>query len=583
MEFYAYLIGLNIACFLPLYFLNIRKEANPFRFLIANPRSFKRLIKIPYLKFPFTDPFRINFDYTFIVLIAAALQLNSNSVSLFAAVVWTFGIVEIAYSSVMQIIFKRSPSLQSDLSLAKSGLSIVHHNRWLYLAGIAVTLLTLLISSYLATSYLLRRPPGDWYVSVTLAICLAVPAFYHWRLIWYPYFLFRTVYSPLMSFYKNTKYSSTFESVRTLERSHFEALNAFQNVVLESKPDFITICIESYGSFAFKSDEMHDAIQSVVHQYSQELADSGLHVASNFSEPPIFAGGSWLSYVSLTYGIRVHDLQLHDALFYGNHAFAAYESLFHVLKRNGYHSNLLCPLGGFEPARVNWDSISRCFLSDKNYDWNSLKFAGQTYPFLGTGSAFSPPDQYSLNFAYDDIVRSRNRPFSLFFCTLNSHYSWDSPTLSVDNWRALNKQDVISPATTDQASDLLTKYKLAIRYQLDYILRFATEHASENLVITLFGDHQAPFITPESFGKETPVHVISSSKTVTDELCKHGFVPGLDLSAHQAVGIRHEGFLSLFMGAVNRAFGQDRQLQIRVKEFGADIFGTSDDERSGNS
>ena len=583
MEFYAYLIALNIACFLPLYFLNIQEQANPFRFLIANRRSFKRLIKIPYLKFPFTDPFRVNFDYTFIVLIAAALQLNSNSVSLFAAVVWTFGIVEIAYASVMQFIFKRPPSLQSDISLAKSGLSIVHHNRWLYLAGITVTLFTLLISSYLATSYLLQRSPGDWYVSVTLAICLAVPALYHCRLIRYPHFLFRTMYSPIMGFYKNTKHGAKFRSIRTLDRSHFEALNAFQNVVLEAKPSFITICIESYGSFAFKSDEMHDAIHSVVHEYSQKLADSGLHVASNFSESPIFAGGSWLSYVSFTYGIRVHELQLYDALFYGNHAFPAYESLFHVLKRNGYHSTLLCPLGGFEPALVHWDSINKCFLSDRNYDWDSLKFAGQIYPFLEKGSAFSPPDQYSLNFAYDDIVRSGNRPFSLFFCTLNSHYPWVSPTLSVDNWRILNKQDVISPATTDQKSDLLTKYKLAIRYQLDYILRFATEHASENLVITLFGDHQAPFITPGSFGKETPVHVISSSKTVTDELCKHGFVSGLDLSAHYPVGIRHEGFLSLFMGAVNRAFGQDSQLQIGVKEFGADIFGTSDDERSDNS
>jgi len=583
VEFYAYLIGLNIACFLPLYFLNIRDQANPFRFLIANPRSLRRLIKIPYLKFPFTDPFRINFDYTFIVLIAAALQLNSNSVSLFAAVIWTFGIVEIAYSSVMQIIFKRPPSLQSDLLLAKSGLSIVHHNRWLYLAGIAVTSLTLLIFSFLATSYLLRRSPVDWKVSVTLAICLAVPALYHLRLIRYPHFLFRTVYSPIMGIYKNTRYGSTSRSVRTLERSHFEALNAFRNVVLATKPDFITICIESYGSFVFKNDEIHDAIQGVVHEYSQKLADSGLHVASNFSESPIFAGGSWLSYVSFTYGIRVHDLQLYDALFYGNHAFPAYESLFHVLKRNGYQSTLLCPLGGFEPALINWDSISKCFLSDRNYDWDSLHFAGQSYPFLENGNAFSPPDQYSLNFAYEDIVRSGNRPFSLFFCTLNSHYPWASPTLAVDNWRVLNKQDDISPATTDQKSDLLTKYKLAIRYQLDYILRFATEHASENLVITLFGDHQAPFITPESFGRETPVHVISSSKTVTAELCKHGFVPGLDLSEHQAVGIRHESFLSLFMGAVNRAFGQDRHQQIEVKEFGADIFSTSDDERSGNS
>lgn len=583
MEFYAYLVGLNIACFLPMYFLNIREQRNPFEFLIAKGRSLKTLVKIPYLKFPFTDPFRINFDYTIVVLIAAALQLDSNSVSLFAAVVWTIGIVEITYSSVMQFIFKRPPSLQSDLSLAKSGLSIVHHNRWLYLMGTALALLALLLFSFLATRYLLRHETGDRNVSIALAIGLAVPAFYHWRQLRYPHFLFRTVYSPILRYCNNARYSEILDSIRTLDRSHFEKLNAYGNVVLETKPDIITVCIESYGSFAFRNDEIHDAIQDVLDKYSKDLADAGLHVASNYSEPPLFVGGSWLSYVSFTYGIKVHNLQLYDALFYGNHAFPVYESLFHVLKRNGYYSFLLCPMGGFEDAQVDWDSINRCFQSDRNYDCDSLKFAGQTYPFLAQGRIFSPPDQYSLNFAYDDIVRSDNRPFSLFFCTLNSHYPFASPTQAVDEWRVLNNRNVNPPATTDQESDLLTKYKMAIRYQLDYILRFALEHASDNLVITLFGDHQAPFVTPESFGKETPVHVISSANAVTDELCKHGFVSGLDPSAGQAVGIRHEGFLSLFMRAVNMAFGQDRQLQIKVKEFGADMFGTLDDEHSGHS
>lgn len=583
MEFYAYLIGLNIACFLPLYFLNIREQANPFKFLIDDHRSLKSLVKVFYAKFPFTDPFRINFDYTIVVLIAAALQLNSNSVSLFAAVVWTTGTVGISYLSVMQIIFRRPPSLRSDLLLAKSGLSIVHHNRWLYLTGIAVALLALLIFSYLATRYLLRHATGGRNVNIALAIGLAVPAFYHWRRMRYPYFLFRTVYSPILSYCNNAKYSETFESIRTLDRAHFEKLNAYGNVVLETKPDFITVCIESYGSFAFRNDEIHDAIQDVLNKYSQNLADAGLHVASNYSEPPLFAGGSWLSYVSFTYGIKVQNLQLHDALFHGNHAFDAYESLFHVLKRNGYYSFLLCPLGGYEAAAVDWDSINRCFQSDRIYDSDSLKFEGQTYPFLLQRKAFSPPDQYSLNFAYDDIVHSANRPFSLFFCTLNSHYPFVSPVHSVDDWRVLNDPNVIPPATTDQESELLAKYKVAIRYQLEYILRFALERASDNLVITFFGDHQAPFITPESFGKETPVHVISSAKAVTDELCKHGFVSGLDPSAGQAVGIRHEGFLSLFMRAVNMAFGHDRELQIEVKEFGADMFGTSDNEHSGHS
>jgi len=583
MEFYAYIIGLNIACFLPFYFINYREHPNPFEFLMANRHSLRNLIKTLYTKYPFSDPVRVNFDYTFVVLIAAAFKVDSNWMSLFAALVWTIGIVDIAYSSMMQIIFRRRPSLRSDLLLAKSGLSIVRHNRWLYLTAVAIALLALLLFSYHTTDLMLRHSPGNTYVNLTLAISLSLPVFYRWRKMKYPYFLFRTVYSTTLNFYRNTRYSQIYESVQALDRRHFEALNAFDNVVLEEKPDFVTICVESYGGFAFRDDAMHDAIQDILDAYSRDLADAGLHVASTFSEPPLFAGGSWLSYVSFTYGLKVDDLQLHDALFYGNNAFPAYESLFHVLKRNGYDSFLLCPLGGFEASEVNWESINKCFQSDKNYDFDSLNFDGQTFSFLSQRRAFSPPDEYSLNFAYDDMVRSRERPFSLFFCTLNSHYPWDSPMQSVDDWQNLAGRNADPPETTDPDADLLAKYKLALRYQLDYLLRFALEHASDNLIITLFGDHQAPFITPESFGKETPVHVISRFKAVTDELCRHGFVPGLDLAADQAVGIRHEGFLSRFMQAVNQAFGQDRELQIKIREHGSDIFGPSGDERNGQS
>lgn len=581
MDFFAYLIGLNIACFLPFYFINYRTQPNPFEFLIANRHTFRSLVKTLYTKYPFSDPFRVNFDYTFVVLIAAALQADSNWMSLFAAVIWTIGIVDFAYSSMMHIIFRRRPSLRSDWLLAKSGLSIVHDNRWLYIMGIAIVLLALLLASYHATGFLLRHSPANKYVSLAIAICLLLPALYHWRMMKYPFFLFRTVYSPTLNFYRNTRYSQIYESIHALERPHFEALNDFDNVVLKAKPDFITVCVESYGSFAFRNDTIHDAVKDVLDKYTRDLADAGLHVASTFSEPPLFAGGSWLSYVSFTYGLRIDDLLLHDALFERNNAFSAYESLFHVLKRNGYDSLLLCPLGGYETARVNWESINKCFQSDKNYDFDSLKFEGQTYSFMAQGNAVCPPDQYSLSFAYDDIVRSRESPFSLFFCTLNSHYPWNSPTQSVDDWRNLDEQNVNPATTTDQESDLLAKYKAAIRYQLDYLLRFALEHASDNLVITLFGDHQAPFVTPESFGKETPVHVISRSRTLTDELCRNGLVPGLDLAGNQAVGIKHEGFLSLFMRAVNQAFGQDRELQIEVRESGADLFGGSEDEHSG--
>jgi hypothetical protein len=65
---------------------------------------------------------------------------------------------------------------------------------------------------------------------------------------------------------------------------------------------------------------------------------------------------------------------------------------------------------------------------------------------------------------------------------------------------------------------------------------------------------------------------------LTEELCKHGFIPGLDLSGYKGSGIKHAGFLSIFMRAVNRAFGENPELDIKVKSDGSDLQGSARDE-----
>ena len=573
IRFYLILIGINIACFLPFYFINYRKHPNPVEFLTANWRSPWQLFKKLYVKYPLSDPFRVNFDYTFLILIVSALQFSPTWITLLAALVWTFGFLDFSYSAVMVLIFRRRPSLRSDLMFARSGLSVIHDYRRLFVIGIIVIVLLLVLMSALTTAYLLQQSPPNRTVNLVLAFGLLLPAFYNWRAMRFPVFLFRTVYSPSLNFYRNYRFSQAYESIHALDSSDFESLNDFTGVWLRSKPNFVTVCVESYGSFAHLDDATYAGVRDVLETYVNKFADAGLKVASTFSEPPLFAGGSWLSYTSFTYGLKIDNHTLHYALFDQNDSFGAYESLFHVLKRNGYQSFLLCPLGGYEASAVNWDSINRCFFSDKNYDFESLKYHGRTYPFMSRQIAYFPADQYSLNFAYSAASAEGSSPFSLFFCTLNSHYPWDSPSRSIAAWRELQANDHGPIVSDDQAANLADKYRAAIRYQLDYLLRFTLDHADENLIVVLFGDHQAPFVTPEQFGKKTPVHVISHSGVVIQALCENGFVEGLDLSKYHGDGIRHEGFLSLFMRAVNKAFGQTPDTHIELREGGANLHG----------
>jgi hypothetical protein len=158
----------------------------------------------------------------------------------------------------------------------------------------------------------------------------------------------------------------------------------------------------------------------------------------------------------------------------------------------------------------------------------------------------------------------------LFFCTLNSHYPWHSPATATDDWRALNSPTV--EIDQDPGCAAIERYNAAIRYQLDYILGFATDRASDAPLIILFGDHQPPLITPDHMGRETPVHIISQNHALIETFLSHGFVPSLDLTHERPRPIRHEAFLSLLMKAMHTAYGTNREIEVPYRERGVRIF-----------
>jgi hypothetical protein len=118
---------------------------------------------------------------------------------------------------------------------------------------------------------------------------------------------------------------------------------------------------------------------------------------------------------------------------------------------------------------------------------------------------------------------------------------------------------------------MIERYNSAIRYQLDYILRFATDRAADAPLVVLFGDHQPPLITPQHMGKETPVHILSPDQALIDVSLSHGFVPTLDLTNERPQSIRHEGLLSLLMKAMQAAYGTERGLEVIYREHGAKV------------
>ncbi len=572
IAFYLCLLAVNFVCFLPVYLLNFREQPNPFAYLMDKRFFNKRKLKFFYAKHRFSDPFKINFDFTVVILLGTFLGVTSRWFVVISGLILAVGFLEVLYTSIMRYVFKRAPAIVSDISLAKSGLSIAKGNMALILVAAFLIVVAVFYSSHVITAYLVEIAPHRYLASALIAALLIPPCFYHWHSYNYSDFLSRTVYSPSLHFFRNIQFSNRFRPILSQDASYFEKRNQFKAVRLKSKPNVVTICIESYGNVVFRDPSIHSSLKDLFETFKRRLNSLNYGVASNVSKAPLFAGGSWLSYASFTYGIKLDDLRLYDGLFVQGDAFSSYESLFHVLKRNGYKSFLLCPLGGVDKRDINWDSINRCFQSDENFDFDSLNFGGRRLCYFAQNDTYSAPDEYALNYAYEQSKNVTSGPFSLFFCTLNSHIPWESPICSVADWRKLNDPDFRYATTMDQDSDFKSRYVMAIRYQLDFILNFVVNNADDDLVVTLFGDHQPPLIAMEDMGRETPVHIISRNHAVINEFLENGFVPELDLTKKTPRGMRHEGYLSLFLKSVNAAYGHDKNLDIVYRESGVPLF-----------
>ena len=533
MAFFGVLVLVNVACFLPVYLLNIRESPNPFEFLLTNNKTaLQSKLKYVYAKLEFTDPFKINFDFTFVVLVAVAIGAESRGLIWGAAVLLALGFVEILYGAVMQSIFKRPPTLAADLSLLRTGILVAQRRLYALSALVLAVFAVIDVAAYLATSWLFRLEPPDPRLALAVALLLLPLCLYHWRQYAYPSYLARTVYSPLLHLVRNIEYGKRLDIVLQKDAAHFERRNHFKGVTLAKRPTIIVICVESYGSVVYRDPEHNAAVADLVASYEQRLGDAGYRFASTHSDAPIFAGGSWLSYASLTYGIEFTEPQLFDALFAAKSPFAAYESLFHVLKRNGYRNVLLCPLGGVDVRNVDWGQIDRFFQSDVDITFDSLGYRGPLVNYFGVVRLYSPLDQYSLSYGYERAAREASGPFSLFFCTLNSHYPWETVGEVVADWGSLD--DPAAPLHSCRGS-AAERYRAAIRYQLDYVLRFVQEHAGDDVVFVVFGDHQPPMITAKRMGKQTPVHVIARNPQLIDVFLEHGFAPRLDQLARRAL------------------------------------------------
>lgn len=590
MSFWLGFVGVNIVCFLPYYLINVRQQSNPFAFLTEKRARHRSLKQLVFSKLEFSDPFRINVEFSLALLILLLLSPPIAITLTVSTAILLLSQVYIIYLSVMLFVFSRTPAFLSDLSLINTGIVVFKH-RAIILIACVIGFICLLgfvayeVNNWLIYQYYEVNYRGKYVITLTVALVILAFSLLDWktqkkqkkigRINWrthrYKDLHWRNAFSTSLHIVRNLMFCQKYKPILQQSKAAFRDKNVFANLKLKQQPNFVFICIESYGARVYKDPKLAVYLESTLHKYDEAFKNAGIHMCSHFSTSPIFSGGSWLSYSTFMYGTKIENIQLHETLFSSTNNFDEYESIFHLLRRNNYHNVLSCPMGGVEDKDIDWHSINRCFKADDIVDWRTLNFEGNKLPFFGLQRRFCAPDQYVINHGYERAKSQTEKPVCMFYCTMNSHIPWISPTAIVEDWRVLNAQGYKTEITTDLYESNHDKYLASIDYQLASVFDFALKNKDDDLVLVVFGDHQPPLIAIPRMGLETPVHVISKNTDFVNAFKTYGFTEKMSLRGHKG-NIKHEGFMSLFGNACSVAFGEDTSLSFDILPDGINLY-----------
>jgi hypothetical protein len=551
---------LNGLLFLPLYLLN-RETTTFLPFPSADPAG---TIKQLMLWRNNLDPFRLNAE----VLLLVVLWVHGGWLRKFAGRYWFrwfFGVFYFValgyylYESIMLSLYQVDPVFYSHYQLAIDGLQMVARHLQvpleIYITGVLVlvvgTIVVGILIRAMLDSHVVEQLSLGSRIGLDLIALLVIVSVFTYQ---------ETLASPKMvvSSFVYKLEQNIADSIEVYQRVHtfgdVVAQNAYNysGYHLLHKPNIYLIFVESYGSVLYKRPDYREAYTALLSQLQDELQEAGWYTASTLSEAPTWGGGSWMSYTTTLFGLRI-DTHPQFLSLLDQYQSEVYPDLGHYLETQGYRYVRLSSLS-VELGEEQWREYKNFYGMDEWLGYSDLHYHGLEY---GWGPA--PPDQYALNFAHDTIRGESAQPFFLFFITQNSHYPWIPLPEIVDDWRTLNEigVNIQLPAPNPMIPHQIKRknYFDSINYELRFLTDYILKVGNEESIFILIGDHQPQQVSRRDDGFDTPVHIISQDTAFVDAFLEYGFVRGLAIQ-DIAPTIRHEGFYSMFVRVLLTQYGQ---------------------------
>jgi len=569
IKFWIIFFVLNSFYFWPRYILNFSTtNFFPLKGFFrhdAHRRWRQFLIRLNY------DIFRLSTDFFVLTLIYPLFLTNIIDPILYTVVLcvyFSLSLVYQVYYTAFDRIYHVDPVMYNDWFMLKVAFRIFIYEYGWKNFFISLVALVLAVGSFLLVYEMVNTALQlsfglVSYVFMAVFVIAGTFSITQYDAIQFPQLVFQ---SQLSSIVHNISASlSARRQVRQLTLDRMKEYNVDPSVKLLTKPNIYFIVVESYGRVIMDEQRFKDHYLGYLKELQSSLNGAGWHSTSNLTRSPITGGASWISYTSMLYGLNVKGQGLYLTLF-KNKFISEYDSLFHWLKRQGYTTSRLSNLGGYEKMEIPYDQYSTLYGIDKWIKYKDLNYQGREYGF-----GPSPPDQYAIHFAEEELRTSthinvvqqqpskhselsthdkdlkqeqiskhvegsalkglsinESPPRAMFFITQNSHTPFETPTQVVDDWRELSdEKDRTSTKSKIWSKPDFARYGDAIEYQIRFLTDFILKKGRKDDIFILIGDHQPASLSIPISKFETPIHVISKDQEFVRLFNEYGFLEGM--------------------------------------------------------
>lgn len=547
--FFISLLLLNGLLFLPLYLLNW-EESILFPFTIPSNREWQSVLYTLAIGRENLDPFRINIELLlFVILLVNFGWMRRPALRHLFIGLYFFLLSYYIYEAITLSIYQSEPVFYNHFFLALDGLSYLFDHldiaNSIYigvtLAAFALIWVIYRLAMLLYQSTLtIQWGPAAKIVFTIAGLLLLFAVIKEQHALAAP----TTVLSSL-SYKVEENIDRSLELYRlvsSFDDTELQEIYDYSSYTLQQRPNIYLLFVESYGSVLYKRPDYRIDYSVLLKQLKRALDQGGWYSTSTLSEAPTWGGGSWLSYTSAQFGLRIDNhpyyLTLQD-----KYQYQRYPHLGSYLQDQGYKTYRLSSLAD-NLAEDSWERYERMYNVN---DWFRFEDLDYTGPLYGWGPA--TPDQYALNYTRAQIIEREGaeQPFMLFFITQNSHYPFAPVPKLVPDWRTLN-QLTDQPETIDdeerEHSVRRQDYFNSIAYDLNMLVQFILQNDDKDALYMLIGDHQPPRVSRRADGFDTPIHIISRNESLIAAFQDHGFTPGLWVN-DKIPTMKHEGLYSM--------------------------------------